>query len=61
MIFIAKISLFFLVMAILNVLRETAHLINCFVTLDKYHIGNARTALLWVSISYIITVIILGI
>lgn len=58
---ISKLVVFLLVMAILNIVRESFYIVKCFRVLKEYKIGAWRTFLVWASISYIITVLIFGI
>ena len=57
---LTKILVFLFIMSILNLLREALYIVKCFRTLCEYKIGNWRTFLLWGSVSYIITILILG-
>ena len=57
---VLKIMVFFMVMAVLDILRELFKIIKCFSTLKEYEINKWRTLTLWCSISYIITMLITG-
>lgn len=57
---VLKIMVFFMVMAVLDILRELFNIIKCFNTLKEYEINKWRTLTLWCSISYIITMLITG-
>lgn len=61
MIFLSKLMVFVLILAILVIAREVIRLIKCYMTLEKYEINEKRTWLVWSSLSYIIMSIICGI
>lgn len=61
MIFLTKLMVFILVIAILVILREAVTLIKCYIKLEKYEINEKRTWLVWSAMSYIIMTIICGI
>lgn len=61
MIFLTKLMVFILIIAILVMLREVVALIKCYIKLEKYEINEKRTWLVWSAISYIIMTIICGI
>lgn len=61
MIFLTKLMVFILIIAILVMLREVVTLIKCYVKLEKYEINEKRTWLVWSAMSYIIMTIICGI
>lgn len=61
MIFLTKLMVFILIIAILVMLREAVTLVKCYVKLEKYEINEKRTWLVWSAMSYIIMVIICGI
>lgn len=61
MIFLTKLMVFILIIAILVMLREVVTLVKCYVKLEKYEINEKRTWLVWSAISYIIMTIICGI
>jgi hypothetical protein len=61
MIFLTKLMVFILIIAILVMLREVVTLIKCYIKLEKYEINEKRTWLVWSAISYIIMTIICGI
>lgn len=53
----SKIILFLLFLSILNVAREGFIFYRCFSKLEKYEVSNVRLIGLWVSLSYILTII----
>lgn len=55
---LGTVTLFFLVMSLLFMLREIFCFVNCFIVVKRYDISNIRLLLLWASISYIITFLI---
>lgn len=61
MIFLTKLMVFILIIAILVMLREVVTLVKCYVKLEKYEINEKRTWLVWSAMSYIIMTIICGI
>lgn len=61
MIFLTKLMVFILIIAILVTLREVVTLIKCYIKLEKYEINEKRTWLVWSAMSYIIMTIICGI
>ena len=61
MIFLTKLMVFILIIAILVMLREVVTLIKCYIKLEKYEINEKRTWLVWSAMSYIIMAIICGI
>lgn len=61
MIFLTKLMIFILIIAILVMLREVVTLIKCYIKLEKYEINEKRTWLVWSAMSYIIMTIICGI
>lgn len=61
MIFLTKLMVFILIIAILVMLREVVTLIKCYIKLEKYEINEKRTWLVWSAMSYIIMSIICGI
>lgn len=61
MIFLTKLIVFILIIAILVMLREAVTLIKCYIKLEKYEINEKRTWLVWSAMSYIIMTIICGI
>ena len=61
MIFLTKLMVFILIIAILVILREAVTLIKCYIKLEKYEINEKRTWLVWSAMSYIIMTIICGI
>ena len=61
MIFLTKLMIFILIIAILVMLREAVTLIKCYIKLEKYEINEKRTWLVWSAMSYIIMTIICGI
>ena len=61
MIFLTKLMVFILIIAILVMLREVVTLIKCYIKLEKYEINEKRTWLVWSAMSYIIMTIISGI
>lgn len=61
MIFLTKLMVFILIIAILVMLREVMTLVKCYVKLEKYEINEKRTWLVWSAMSYIIMTIICGI
>ena len=61
MIFLTKLMVFILIIAILVMLREVVRLIKCYIKLEKYEINEKRTWLVWSAMSYIIMTIICGI
>lgn len=61
MIFLTKLMVFILIIAILVMLREVVTLIKCYIKLEKYEINEKRTWLVWSAMSYIIMTIICGI
>lgn len=61
MIFLTKLIVFILIIAILVMLREVVTLIKCYIKLEKYEINEKRTWLVWSAMSYIIMTIICGI
>lgn len=61
MIFLTKLMVFILIIAILVMLREVVTLIKCYIKLEKYEINGKRTWLVWSAMSYIIMTIICGI
>ena len=61
MIFLTKLMVFILIIAILVILREVVTLIKCYIKLEKYEINEKRTWLVWSAMSYIIMTIICGI
>lgn len=61
MIFLTKLMVFILIIAILVMLREVMTLVKCYVKLEKYEINGKRTWLVWSAMSYIIMTIICGI
>lgn len=61
MIFLTKMMVFILIIAILVMLREVVTLIKCYIKLEKYEINGKRTWLVWSAMSYIIMTIICGI
>lgn len=61
MIFLTKLMVFILIIAILVILREVVTLVKCYVKLEKYEINEKRTWLVWSAMSYIIMAIICGI
>jgi len=60
MVIATKILFFFLVFAILNVIREAFSFLMAFLTDSKYGITTRRLFLLGVSLSYIFTIIFTG-
>lgn len=60
-VFLTKLVIFVLCIAILNLLRETFTLYQCYKNLEEYKIDSKRLMGLWASIAYIITIIITGI
>ena len=61
MIFLTKLMVFILIIAILVMLREVVTLVKCYIKLEKYEINEKRTWLVWSAMSYIIMTIICGI
>ena len=61
MIFLTKLMVFILIIAILVMLREVVTLIKCYIKVEKYEINEKRTWLVWSAMSYIIMTIICGI
>lgn len=61
MIFLTKLMIFILIIAILVMLREVVTLIKCYIKVEKYEINEKRTWLVWSAMSYIIMTIICGI
>lgn len=61
MIFLTKLMVFILIIAILVMLREVVTLIKCYIKLEKYEINEKKTWLVWSAMSYIIMTIICGI
>lgn len=61
MIFLTKLMVFILIIAILVMLREVVTLIKCYIKLEKYEINEKRIWLVWSAMSYIIMTIICGI
>lgn len=57
---VTKILVFFLVFAILNVIKEGFIFAGSFLTDRKYEITKTRQVLLGVSLSYIFTIIFTG-
>lgn len=56
-----KFFVFLLIMSICVVFREMFNLIECFIKTEHYEIGSKTILImLWISISYIITMIICG-
>lgn len=55
-----KISVFVLMLSILAVLREVLRFIAAFAQRRQFEISAPRTALLWLAIAYIMTVIFCG-
>ena len=60
MVIATKILVFFLVFAILNVIREAFSFFMAFLTDSKYGFTTRRLFLLGVSLSYIFTIIFTG-
>lgn len=61
MIFLTKLMVFILIIAILVMLREAVTLVKCYAKLEKYEINEKRIWLVWSAMSYIIMTIICGI
>lgn len=59
-IIIDRILAFIFVLAVIDVIREAGTFINCIRTLTPYSIGVTRMTLMWLSIAYIINIIIFG-
>lgn len=57
---LVKILVFILFMAILLLVKEVTYFIWCFKNLKKYEISRNREILLWISLSYILTIIFKG-
>lgn len=55
-----KLSVFLLVLSILEVLREGIRFAVAFGQRKQFEISTVRTAMLWTALSYIITVIFCG-
>ena len=61
-VFVTKIMVFLLIMAICILLREMVKITECFIKTEHYELkDNKRRWLVWSSISYIIMTIICGI
>lgn len=58
---IAKITVFILIICILNVLKEVFRFGISFTRNEKYESSELRTIGTWMSISYILTIIIYGV
>lgn len=57
---ITKLMLFILFLSIINVIKEVFYFCMCFKYRKEYKINNTRSILLWVSLSYILTIIFKG-
>lgn len=58
---ITKVVIFALCFASLNIIREIWTFIQCYMKTQPYEVGNHRMFGLWVSISFIMTIILTGI
>lgn len=52
--------LFILFLSIIDVIKEVFYFCMCFKYRKEYKINNTRSILLWVSLSYILTIIFKG-
>jgi hypothetical protein len=60
-ILLGKVIVFVLCFSVLNVIREINTFYVCYKRLETYNISNKRMIGLWASISYILTIIFMGI
>ena len=58
--FLLKLMTFAICFAILNIIRELYAFIQCYRKLEPYEISDKRMLGLWVSISYVLTIIFTG-
>jgi hypothetical protein len=57
---LTKIIIFAMCFCILNLIREAYTFYQCFSKMEEYKISNGRMLALWVSISFILTIIFTG-
>lgn len=60
MVLVSKLMLFILFLCIFNVIREAFVFYMCFRYSREYKLSSKRTLGLWASLSYILTVIFMG-
>lgn len=58
---LAKITVFILIICILNLIKETIRFCVSFARNEKYESSDLRTMCTWASIAYTLTIIIYGI
>jgi len=59
-IFITRLIVFILCFACMDIIREFYSFIQCFIKVTPYKITNTRMIALWLSLSYVITIILTG-
>ena len=57
-VFFSYILCFILCMSVCSIVREAFTLVRCYMRTEEYTITDARMALVWCAISYIITFIV---